>query len=389
MRCSLSTEYPPRTSLKELALLFLKIGTIGFGGPAAHIALMREEVVQKRKWVTENEFLDYLGAANLIPGPNSTELAIHIGHKQRGIPGLLVAGSCFILPAMLIVWIIAWGYQKYGGLPEVAGILSGIKPVIIAIVLQAIWGLTKTSVKSIPLGVIGALALLLSALGVDEILVLAIAGVLGILSVQVRGRSALVLIPALILSYALRAAAATGADSDSAASPHRVFWSFVKIGSVLYGSGYVLLAFIRAEFVEKLHWLTEAQLLDAISVGQFTPGPVFTTATFIGYIMAGSAGAILATIGIFLPAFIFVALSAPLIPRLRKSKSASGFLDGVNVASLALMVLVTWQLGHATLIDWKSFLISAIACVLLIRYKLNSVWLILAGGALGALALGI
>jgi chromate transporter len=377
------------TSLKELALLFLKLGTIGFGGPAAHIALMRDEVVTKRKWLTEEEFLDYLGAANLIPGPNSTELAIHIGHRRRGFAGLLVAGSCFILPAMMIVWVIAWVYQKYGTLPEVSGILYGIKPVIIAVVLQAIWGLAKSSVKNIPLAAIATFALLLSIAGINEIFVLIIAGILGILSLHIRNKAPLVLLPVMILSYTLRALAATEGEGSALASLHRLFWGFVKIGSVLYGSGYVLLAFIRAEFVERLHWLTEAQLLDAISVGQFTPGPVFTTATFIGYVMAGPAGALLATVGIFLPAFLFVALSAPLIPRLRQSKAAGGFLDGVNVASLALMVLVTWQLGHATLVDWKTFLISAVACVLLIRYKVNSAWLILAGGALGALGLGI
>lgn len=375
------------TSLKELALLFLKLGTIGFGGPAAHIALMREEVVQKRKWLTEAEFLDFLGAANLIPGPNSTELAIHIGLRQRGLAGLIVAGSCFILPALLIVWLVAWGYQEYGGLPEVNHILLGIKPVIIAIVLQAIWGLTKSSVKNISLGVIGVAALGFSFAGLNEMLVLLAAGILGIVAVT-RRQPITVLLPFLILTYTLRALAAIDSENNPAVSLSRLFWGFVKIGSVLYGSGYVLLAFIRAEFVERLHWLTEAQLLDAISVGQFTPGPVFTTATFIGYIMAGSSGAWLATLGIFLPAFVFVALSAPLLPRIRRSKSASGFLDGVNVASLALMILVTLQLGRSTIVDWKTFLISAIACVLLIRYKVNSVWLIIAGGVLGALVLG-
>lgn len=385
----MASEHSSRTSLFELCKLFLKLGIIGFGGPAAHIALMREEVVQKRKWITEAEFMDYLGAANLIPGPNSTELAIHIGHRQRGFAGLLVAGCSFILPAMLIVWTLAWAYKEYGSLPQVSGILYGIKPVIIAIVFQAIWGLTKTSVKTIPLAVIGVLALALSFAGADEILILLIAGVLAIAITKFKSRPPTVLIAGAITSLAAKAFAIATAVGEMTVSLPRLFFEFAKIGSVLYGSGYVLLAFIRTEFVEKLHWLTETQLLDAISVGQFTPGPVFTTATFVGYQVAGNQGAVLATLGIFLPAFVFVALSAPLIGKIKNSPGARAFLDGVNVASLALMVTVTWFLGRSTLVDWKTLLLAAVSGLLLVRYRVNSAWLILAGGALGALTLGI
>lgn len=381
----MSEPQKPQTSLTELCLLFLKIGIIGFGGPAAHIALMREEVVKRKKWVTEAEFLDYLGAVNLIPGPNSTELAIHVGYHRRGIPGLLVAGASFILPAMLIVWMIAWAYVAYGSLPEVSGLLSGIKPVIIAVVVQAIWGLLRTSVKTPSLAIVGIIALLLCAFGVDEILVLFIAGILAMLITKIRIKNPMVVAGVLLSgasSFVAKALAMVEAAGMSV-SVSQIFWSFAKIGSVLFGSGYVLLAFLRTEFVEKFHWLSEPQLLDAISVGQFTPGPVFTTATFIGYVMAGNTGAVLATLGIFLPAFVFVALSAPLIPKLRSLRVVGVFLDGVNIGSLALMLVVTWHLGRGVLVDGKSLLLALISAIILIRYKVNSAWLILAGGLIG------
>lgn len=386
----MTNEPSKKTSLAELALLFLKIGALGFGGPAAHIAMIREEVVRKKKWISETEFLDYLGAVNLIPGPNSTELAIHIGHKQRGFPGLIVAGASFIFPAMTIVWLIAWAYAEYGTLPRVSGVLYGIKPVIIAIVFQAIFGLTKSSLKNISLAVIGVVALILCFTGVDEILTLVIAGLLALFASKLKGRRPpTALIAGIIASMAARGLAAAAFASEIEVSLPRLFFEFAKIGSVLFGSGYVLLAFLRTEFVEKLHWLTEAQLLDAISIGQFTPGPVFTTATFLGYLMGGNSGALLATLGIFLPAFVFVALSAPLLPRLNRSPGARAFLDGVNVASLALMASVTWILAKSTLVDMKTILLALISGFLLIRYKVNSAWLILAGGLLGALTLGI
>lgn len=372
-------------SLREIGLLFLKLGTIAFGGPAAHIALMKEDVVERRRWLSEEKFLDYLSAANLIPGPNSTELAIHIGYHLRGFPGLLVAGSCFIIPAMLIVWSLAWTYVTYGALPEVALILYGIKPVVIAIVLYALWGLTRSAVKSANLGVLAILALALNLSGLNEIAVLVLSGVLALFMINKRPRPQLA-VGAILSSLATKSFATTALAKAATSSLSGLFMTFVKIGSVLFGSGYVLLAFLRADFVERLRWLTEAQLLDAVAVGQFTPGPVFTTATFIGYLIAGNAGALLATLGIFLPAFFFVAVSAPLIPKLRQSPRASAFLDGVNVASLALMASVSWQLGRTTLVDLTSIVLTLLAGVALLRYKINSAWLIIAGAAVGALS---
>lgn len=373
-----------RTSLREIALLFLKLGTIAFGGPAAHIAMMKQEVVNRRRWLSESEFLDYLGATSLIPGPNSTELAIHVGHHRRGWAGLAVAGASFILPAMLIVWVIAWAYMKYGSLPQVSGILYGVKPVVIAVVVQALWGLGRTALKSSLLVAVGVAALAANAAGMNEVAVIALGGAAAMLARKIKSPSASVT-PALglvTLAVAPKALAATvvGAASVSLST---MFLIFLKIGSVLFGSGYVLLAFLRTDFVENLHWLTETQLLDATAVGQFTPGPVFTTATFIGYVLAGHQGALLATLGIFLPAFFFVAVSAPLIPSLRRSPLAGAFLDGVNVASLALMAFVTWELGIATLVDWLTVVIALATAVLLIRYKINSAWLVLAGGVIG------
>jgi chromate transporter len=348
--------------LRELAFLFLKLGTIAFGGPAAHIAMMEEEVVRRRGWLTREEFLDLLGATNLIPGPNSTEMAIHIGARRAGFAGLLVAGSCFILPAMCIVMVCAWAYVRFGKLPEVTGILYGVKPVIIAVVLHALWGLSRAAVKSSSLGLITVAAVAASCLGVNELLVLLVAGGVMVL------------------------AATAGRSGTTLAVPlPALFLIFLKIGSVLYGSGYVLLAFLRSDFVERLGWITEAQLLDAVAIGQVTPGPVFTTATFIGYVLGGPAAAIVATVGIFLPAFFFVAISGPLIPRIRKSPVAGAFLDGVNAASLALMIVVTWQLGRSALIDPVTIGLSLIAGVALLRFKLNSAALVGFGAVVGLL----
>ena len=364
-----------QTKLGELACLFLKLGTIAFGGPAAHIAMMEEEVVRRRKWLGREEFLDLLGATNLIPGPNSTELAIHIGYKRRGWAGLVIAGVSFILPASLIVTAIAWFYVRYGKLPEVGSVLYGLKPVIIAIVLQALWGLAKTAVKTKLLAIIGVVVLVLSFLHYNELVLLFAAGLFAMAAHLVKYRTtAQSLLP---LGFLLQSSA------PAAFSLSALFLFFLKVGSVLFGSGYVLLAFLRGDLVERYGWLTNDQLLDAIAVGQITPGPVFTTATFIGYVLAGGYGATVATVGIFLPAFVFVALSGWLVPRLRRSKTMGAFLDGINIGSLALMMFVTFELGRSALIDWLTVLLSAVSFVLLIRFKVNSAWLILGGALVG------
>jgi chromate transporter len=390
--------------LREIAWLFLKLGTVAFGGPAAHIAMMEDEVVRRRGWLTGEQFLDCLGATNLIPGPNSTELAIHIGHARGGWPGLLVAGACFIVPAAAIVGAVAWAYVRFGTLPEAAGLLYGIKPVVIAIVVQALWGLGRSAVKSRALGVLALAAVVATALGLNEILVLAAAGAsMAIASSIQRGSDArssrslgLVLGPSSMYwptpHEAITGATAIAPVAAAAATPAGLwplFGVFLKIGSVLFGSGYVLLAFLRADLVERLGWLTEQQLLDAVAVGQITPGPVFTTATFIGYLLGGGAGALVATLGIFLPAFVFVALSGPIVPRLRRSPAAGAVLDGVNVASLALMLVVSWQLGRAAIVDLPTAALAGFAGLLLIRFRVNSAWLVAAGAGVGLLLCGI
>ncbi len=374
--------------LRELAGLFLKLGTTAFGGPAAHIAMMEEEVVRRRKWLTPEEFLDLLGATNLIPGPNSTELAIHIGHRRAGWPGLMIAGICFILPAMLIVTVIAWAYVRFGTLPEASALLYGVKPVIIAVVLQALWNLGKSAVKTRLLAAAGIIAATASFLGTNELLVLFGCG-FALLTIRAADKNKPVALGGFAPLFAglpgtsATVAAATGVALTVPFSLNLMFFFFLKVGAVLFGSGYVLLAFLRADLVERWHWLSESQLLDAIAVGQFTPGPVFTTATFIGYLLSGPTGAIVATVGIFLPAFIFVALSSPLIPKLRASPLAGAFLDGVNVASLALMAVVTWQLGATALVDWLTVTLAVGAAALLIRWRINSAWLVLGGAAVG------
>jgi chromate transporter len=376
--------------IRELAWLFLKLGTIAFGGPAAHIAMMEEEVVRRRKWLTREEFLDLLGATNLIPGPNSTEMAIHIGHRRAGWAGLLVAGACFILPAALIVTAIAWVYVRYGKLPEAAGVLYGVKPVIIAVVVQALWGLGKTAIKTKWLALLGVAAAALNLIGVHELLILLAAAVVMALAhfitKQNRARVNSFVVPFAIQPPLLAAgASATSAGAAATFGLWPLFLFFLKVGAVLYGSGYVLLAFLRGDLVERFQWLTEAQLLDAVAVGQITPGPVFTTATFIGYILGGLPAAVLATIGIFLPAFFFVAISGPIIPRLRRSPLAGAILDGVNVASLALMAVVTWHLGAAAVVDWITIVLALGAAFVLLHYKINSAWLVLGGAIIGLL----
>ena len=377
--------------MRELAGLFLKLGTIAFGGPAAHIAMMEDEVVRRRRWLTHDEFLDLLGATNLIPGPNSTEMAIHIGHRRAGWKGLLVAGASFIVPAVLIVTTFAWAYVRYGSIPEVKGVLYGVKPVIIAIIVQALWSLGRAAIKTRLLAVIGITGIILTFIGLHELLVLLGAG-LAVAATRLTMRSIkgqksfLSLISASPLVLFLQ----SGGTSVAAASFSLMllFFFFLKVGAVLYGSGYVLLAFIRADLVNRWHWLTESQLLDAVAVGQVTPGPVFTTATFIGYVLGGTKGAAVATVGIFLPAFVFVAASGPLVPRIRRSPTAGSFLDGVNAAAMSLMVVVTYQLGRAAIIDLPTIALAVISGVLLFRFRLNSAWLVLSGGIAGWLLYG-
>lgn len=371
--------------LREIALLFLKLGTIGFGGPAAHVAMMEDEVVRRRGWLTREAFLDLVGATNLIPGPNSTEMAMHIGRARAGLAGLLVAGACFIVPATAMVAWIAAAYVRYGELPAGLGLLAGVKPVVLAIVLQALWRLGRLAVKTRWLAAVGTVAAAASFLGASELLVLfAAAGVMAAgRSAGGDGRAGS---PALCIA-AIAAPAAVGggaaATTAGAVALGPLFLVFVKIGSVLFGSGYVLLAFLRADLVQRLHWLSDAQVLDAIAVGQVTPGPIFTTATFVGYLLAGPTGALAATVGIFLPAFVFVAASAPLIERLRGSPLVGAALDGLNVASLALMAVVTAHIARAAVSDVQSGAVALVALTLLARFGVNATWLILGGAVVG------
>lgn len=393
--CPGAEKAPKAHPLPELAALFLKLGVIGFGGPAAHIAMMEDEVVRRRGWLTREKFLDLLGATNLIPGPNSTELAIFIGRTRAGFPGLLVAGVCFILPAVCIVMACGWAYVRFGTLPHAAAILYGIKPVLIAVIIQALWSLARTAIRTIWLAGLGAATIVLNLAGVHELLLLLIAGLTAALAQGLpRKSSAPVTAIAPLAEPAAETTnrwlrpvtAATTAAAVAVPTPFGLaglFWFFVKVGSVLYGSGYVLLAFLRADLVERWHWISESQLLDAIAVGQVTPGPVFTTATFIGFLLGGIPGGLVATAGIFLPAFVFVALSAPWVQRLRQSRVAGALLDGVNVASLALMAVVLGQLSRVALIDGPTIALAALSVLLLIKFRINSAWLVGGGAAVG------
>jgi chromate transporter len=374
-----------RDALWELAALFLRLGTLSMGGPAAHIAMMEDEVVRRRRWMTHERFLDMLGVCNLIPGPNSTEMAIHIGQLRAGFAGLIVAGACFILPAAAIVLVIAWMYVRFGTMPQAVGLLYGIKPVIIAVVLQALWGLGRTAIKSRLLAVIAMVALVASLLEVNDMIVLIGGGVVMVAIRAFEDRDATRATMAAIPTVA--AGAKTAAIGAAAVvvpfSLTTLFLFFLKVGAVLFGSGYVLLAFLRTDLVDRLRWLTEAQLLDAVAVGQVTPGPVFTTATFIGYILGGFRGAVVATLGIFLPSFFFVSLSGPLIPHLRRSRLAGAFLDGVNVGAWALMASVTWFLARSAVVDVTTMLLAISSAFVLIRYRMNSAWLVIGGGLIG------
>jgi chromate transporter len=370
------------SQLKQIALSFLRLGTIAFGGPAAHIAMMEEEFVRRRGWISQADFLDMLGASNLIPGPSSTEMAIHIGHQRAGWRGLIIAGTSFILPAMLIVMVCAWAYAAFGALPRIQRVLYGIKPVIIAIVLQALWRLARTAVKDMFLAAIALIATVAALAGGNVLVVLLVAGLLATLHAWSRERLAyakLTLLP-------IKSLAASTAAAAVPIGLGGLFLLFLKFGAVIFGSGYVLLVFLQADLVNRLHWLSQAQLLDAVAVGQVTPGPVFTTATFIGYLLRGVPGALVATVAIFFPGFLLVAASRPLIPRIRGSKIAGAFLDGVNVAAVGLMIAVTWQLSRAAVVDSLSGSVAALSALLLIFFRINSVWLIVAGGFVGIAA---
>jgi chromate transporter len=367
------------TTLGELARLFLKLGATSFGGPAAHIAMMEDEVVRRRGWLTHAEFLQLLAATNLIPGPNSTELALHIGWHRARWAGLLVAGTCFIVPAALLVTALAWAYVLFGTLPAAQGLLYGVKPVVVAVVTQALWRLALSAFRTPVLGLAAALALTLALLGCDELsLILGIGALVALIHGVARPTRHGT--PASLLAVTPVALAPTAPLAVGLAP---LFLFFVKVGSILFGSGYVLFAFLQSELVEQKAWLTQSQLLDAIAVGQFTPGPLFTTATFVGYLLAGVPGAVTATVGIFLPAFVFVALTGPILPWLRSSSTVAAFLDGVIAASLALMAVVSLHLARASIVDVPTVLLGTVSFAVLFRTRVNSTWLILAGAGVG------
>lgn len=348
----------------EIFKVFAKLGIFAFGGPAAHVAMMEDEIVTKRKWMTKERFIDMYGFTSLIPGPNSTEMAILMGYHRGGMIGLIIAGLSFILPAVLIVLAFAFIYVNYGSIPVVAGLFDGVKPVILAIVLQALYRLSKSVLSSFEKGLIFGAILALSFFGFSEIPLILIGASIYFIIKKLPKNKSFVVEP---MSWVL------------------VFLVFLKIGSVLYGSGYVLLSFLETEFVLRYGAITSQTLLDAVAVGQFTPGPVFTTATFIGYVIAGFPGAIAATIGIFLPSFLLVGFVFPWFEKLRKNPILSIVLDGVNVASIALMAAVTIKLGIATIVSWQSAIIFFVSAGLLIKTKINSTWLILAGAIIGIL----
>lgn len=383
---------PPETTdapslalrLRELAALFLKLGAVAFGGPAAHISMMEDQIVSRRGWLSREEFLDFLGAANLIPGPTSTEMAIYIGRLRAGVPGLIVAGACFILPACLMVAALAWAYVRFGSLPQITGVLYGVKPVVIAIIAQAVYKLARTALKSWVLALLGTAAIIALARGVDELLVLALSGLAGGLFYSATSPKK----NSLSLGLALSPASLTPASAAPFSFP-ALFAVFFKVGAILFGGGYVLVALLRSELVARLGWITERQLLDAVAVGQVTPGPISTSATFIGYLLGGFPGAMLATVAVFLPAFILVAISGPLVPRIRRSPLAGATLDGINAGALALIAVVTWQLFRSAVVDWITLTLAALSALLLFRTRINSLWLVLGGGVVGWIALAL
>jgi chromate transporter len=371
-----------RPHLTELAAVFLKLGTIGFGGPAAHIAMLETEIVTRRQWISRAQFLDLIGLTNLVPGPSSTELAIYIGYLRAGWWGLIIAGVCFILPAMAIVWVLAIGYDRVQDIPQAIAIFAGIKPVVVVLTIQATWKLGRSAIKNTATGVAGIGALgLFGFLGVNTLIVLLGAG-FGVILWQNwrnwRGGLSILWLPRIDLPIL-----ATVPVIVSQPSWVDVLTIFLKIGATIYGGGYVLLAFLQPELVDRTHWLTSTQLLDAIAIGQVTPGPLFTTATFIGYLLAGHAGAIAATIGIFLPSFIFVALVTFWAPKLRQSVWFRSWLDGVNAGAWGAIAVVAYQLGVSTLVDWQSILMATIGALLLWRWKVDPIRAILGGAVFG------
>lgn len=374
----------PSGSVGEVLRLATRLGFTAFGGPAAHIAMLHDEVVTRRGWVEEQHFLDMVGATNLVPGPNSTEMVIHVGYHRAGCRGLIAAGLGFILPAALLVGILAWAYVEYGATPQGTSLLYGIKPVIIAVVLQALYKLGRTAVKGPLLAAVGIVSLALYLYGVNELLLLFGLGLLVAL-VQMARRGGDISAKSVLPLAGLGGLPLVLSQAASV-TLGQLFLVFLKVGALLYGSGYVLLAFLRNDLVLRLGWLTDQQLLDAVAIGQFTPGPVFTTATFVGYVLAGIPGAVVATVGIFLPAFCFVAVLRRIVPAMRRSPWTAALLDGVNVAALGLMAGVTWQLGVAAVTDWLTALLAVAAAVALFRFQVNSAWLVLAGGVVGVVA---
>ncbi|CAM1334137.1 chromate efflux transporter [Tenacibaculum aestuariivivum] len=366
-----------KNDLKEIAKLFFKLGSIGFGGPAAHIAMMEDEVVKKRKWMTQAHFLDLIGATNLIPGPNSTEMTMHCGYERAGWKGLIVAGFCFIFPAVIITAIFAWLYQKYGQLPNVKPFIYGIKPAVIAIIIMAGYRLGKKAIKNTELAIVGSIALIACLLGVNEIITLFSCGLLGLglYFLKQNKNNTHSFIP--LLAYQ--------ASEQLNLSNFKIVLTFLKIGSILYGSGYVLFAFLDTELVAN-GWLTRQALIDAVAVGQITPGPVLSTATFIGWQLNGITGAIVATLGIFLPSFIFVLILNPLMPKMRKSKIIRSILDAVNVAAVALIIAVCINMTKDTLINWQTILIAITSLLVVFGFKkINSAFIVLGGALLGFL----
>lgn len=369
---------PSPGRLREIAWEFLRLGFVAFGGAAAHFAMMEERFVQRKKWLTGERFIDLMGAASLLPGPSSTEMAMYLGELRGGFPGLLIAGASFILPAAILVLLLAWAYVKFGSVSQVEGLLFGIKPVVIALIAQPMWNVASTALKSVSLGILAVAVVVFAALSYPVLALLLGAGVLWMLltvSKQFVRREI-----ALAGVGGFAALGATGIGSLGS-----VFLYFLKVGAVLFGSGYVLLAVLRADLVVNRHWLTEAQLLDAIAVSQATPGPFFTVATFIGYVLGGWKGAVLGTIGMFLPAFVYVGVTAHILPKLRKSPFAGAFLDGVNAAAVALMAFVGFQFARATLVNLPAAVLAAVCLFLMFRYKVNSAWLVLGGAIVGVL----
>jgi chromate transporter len=369
---------PPeqRGTLAEVAKQFLRLGFIAYGGPAAHVAMMEQEFVHRRRWLTRERFLDLVGAVSLLPGPSSTELAIYLGEIRAGRAGLIVAGACFILPAAFLVTALAWAYLKFGTLPQVAGLLFGIKPVVVALIAQAVWNLGKTALRNTLLAALAIVVVVLAIVGVHAVLLLIGAGVFWM--VLCEGRRLAGDRAALGAWIGIGSGGATGALGTLP-----IFFYFLKIGAVLVGSGYVLLPVLRSDLVLRLHWLTESQLLDAVAVSQATPGPFFTVATFIGFLLASWKGATLATLGMFLPAFVYVGITSGFLPKLRKSPLAGGFLDGVNSAAVALMAFVGWQFGRAALVSVPAIVLAVLGAVFVFRCKINSTWVVLGGAASG------